>query len=96
MCNRFSSTKNKARLELRKSAIAIANLFTRYNIAPQTKAPVVSRADDKLFSRDWIPSGVPTGALRSYRVSSAVSTPGLETPECIAPLVGVPEQSELW
>jgi putative SOS response-associated peptidase YedK len=229
MCNRYSSTRNEARLQLRKAALAIANLFTRYNVAPQTLAPVVTLEGDQLTSREmrwglrgfhgqlvtnaksetarqkplfrnawaqhrcvipadgyyewktegraklpyrfvledespfwfaglwkaespslkqsqfigdgasgeeryviltreanadvrrvhtrmpiilspdeieqwlsaetrreWIPNGVPEGALRSYRVGSAVSTPGLETPDCIAPLVGVPEQPELW
>ena len=41
MCNPYSSTKNEAHLQLRRAAIAIANLFTRYNVAPNTRAPVV-------------------------------------------------------
>jgi putative SOS response-associated peptidase YedK len=226
----IAAQKNEAHLQLRKAAIAIANLFTRYNIAPQTRAPIVSLSDDKLTSREmrwgmrgfhgqlvtnaksetarskplfrnawaqrqcvipadgfyewktegraklpyrfvlndeslfwfaglwneevpsskqsnfakqtdtaaeerfviltrdanadvrrihnrmplilspdeietwlsvetprnWVPNGVAEGELRNYRVGSAVSTPGLETPECVTPLVGVPEQSELW
>ena len=229
MCNRYSSTRNEAQLQLRKAAIAIANLFTRYNVAPHTLAPVAMFEGNQLTSREmrwglrgfhgqlvtnaksetarqkplfrnpgaqrrcvipadgyyewktegraklpyrfvlkdespfwfaglwneesasskqsnfvgdrasaeeryviltreanadvrrvhtrmpiilapdeiepwlsadtpraWTPNGVPEGALRSYRVGSAVSTPGLETPECIAPLVGAPEQTELW
>jgi len=230
MCNRYSSTKNEAKLELRKAAIVIANLFTRYNVAPQTPAPVALFAGDQVTSRvmhwgmrgfhgqlvtnaksetarhkplfrnawaqrrcvipadgfyewktegraklpyrfalkddalfwfagiwneeqsalkqsnfsgqtdaaleeryviltreanadvrrlhtrmpvilapdeldpwlsadtprEWVPRGVEEGALRSFRVSSAVSTPGLEMPDCITPLVGAPEQTELW
>lgn len=222
MCNRYSSTKNDAKLQLRRTAIALANLMVRYNIAPQNRAPVVTmheeqlvsremtwglrgfenrlvtnaksetarhkplfrnawaqrrcvipadgfyewkaegraklpyrfvRNDDALFwfaglwddsapstddapaqerfviltreansdvqrlhdrmplilthdeieawlspetSREWVPNGVAEGTLRSYRVSSAVSTPGFETPDCIEPLKDVLEQAELW
>lgn len=222
MCNRYSSTKNDAKLQLRRTAIALANLMVRYNIAPQNRVPVVAlqgerlvsremtwgmqgfenrlvtngksetarhkplfrnawaqrrcvipadgfyewktegraklpyrfvRQDDALFwfaglweehpvpgddapikerfviltraanndvqrlhdrmpliltsgeieawlspetSREWVPNGIGEGTLRSYRVSSAVSTPGYETPECIEPLKGVLEQTELW
>lgn len=223
MCNRYSSTKNDAKLQLRRTAIVLANLMVRYNIAPQNRAPVVIaqgeqlvsremtwglrgfegrlvtngksetarhkplfrnawaqrrcvipadgfyewktegraklpyrfiRKDEALFwfaglwdedsapgsdgapahqrfviltreansdvqrlhdrmplilttdeveawlspetSREWVPTGVGEGSLRSYRVSSVVSTPGFETPECIQPLKGVLEQAELW
>jgi putative SOS response-associated peptidase YedK len=222
MCNRYSSTKNEAHLQLRRAAIAIANLFTRYNVAPNTPAPVVALNGDSLVSREmgwgvrgydgrlltnaksetarnkpmwrnswaqhrcvipadgyyewktegrqklpyrmvlkddslfwfaglwsdelptrpdapgegryviltrdptpdlsrihnrmplilnqdeiepwlapetsheWIPNGVPEGSLHSYRVGVAVGTPGLETPDCIKPLVGALEQVELW
>jgi putative SOS response-associated peptidase YedK len=214
MCNRYSSTKNEAHLQLRRAAIAVANLFTRYNVAPNTPAPVVTLngdslvsremgwgvrgydgrlltnaksesarnkprwrnswaqrrcvipadgyyewktegrqklpyrivlKDEKLFwfaglwsdeddgryvictrepisdvrgihnrmpliltpdeiepwlapetSREWVPNGVPEGSLRSYRVGGAVGTPGLETPDCIKPLVGALEQAQLW
>lgn len=215
MCNRYSSTKNEARLKFRNAAIAIENLFTRYNVAPNTPAPVVALngeslvsremgwgvrgydgrlltnaksesarnkpmwrnawaqrrcvipadgyyewktegkqklpyrmvlKDEALFwfaglwsdeqeegryvictreptadlsrihnrmplilapdeiepwlapetSREWIPTGVPDGSLRSYRVGGAVGTPGFETPDCIKPLEGALEQVELW
>lgn len=47
-------------------------------------------------TREWVPQGIPEGALRSYRVGEAVSKPGLETPDCVAPLTGVFEQAEFW
>jgi putative SOS response-associated peptidase YedK len=232
VCNRYSSTKNEAKLQLKRAAIALATLFVRYNIAPTSLGPVVTMRegqlieqtmrwgvrgydrrlltnaksesarhkpmwrnawgqrrcvipadgyyewktegrrklpyrmvlkDDSLFwfaglfeeddaarddmvdrselrastectheyviltreptsdlrsihnrmplilrteeieswlaletSREWVPEGLREGSLRCYRVGSAVGTPGFETPECIAPLVGAMEQGELW
>jgi putative SOS response-associated peptidase YedK len=45
---------------------------------------------------EWIPEGVPAGALRSYPVSSLVSNPGLESPQCIAPFFPDATQVELF
>jgi putative SOS response-associated peptidase YedK len=47
-------------------------------------------------SLNWIPEGVPEGALQSYAVPSLVSTPGLETPDCIIPFVPNAAQGELF
>ena len=44
-------------------------------------------------SREWIPHGVAEGSLRSC---PAVGTPGPETPDCIKPLAGALEQTQLW
>lgn len=47
-------------------------------------------------SLEWIPRGLPEGTLRSYAVASLVSTPGLETAECIVPFVPGEAQGELF
>lgn len=66
------------------------------------RMPLILRAEEieawlaPETSREWVPHGLPEGSLRSYRVGSAVGTPGLETPECIVPLSGALEQGELW
>ena len=75
----------------------IADVRTIHNrmpliLAPQEIEPWLAPET----SREWIPNGIPEGALRSYRVGQAVGTPGLETPDCIRPLAGAMEQAELW
>ena len=77
MCNRYSSTKNEARLELRKAAIAIANLFARYNVAPQTPAPVVMFDSEALVSREmgWGVRGYDGRLLTNAKIESARHKP---------------------
>ncbi len=45
---------------------------------------------------EWIPDGITEGSLRAYPVSSLVSRPGLETPDCIVPFAPEASQSELF
>jgi len=44
---------------------------------------------------EWIPDGIEAGSLRAYPVSSLVSRPGFETPECIVPFKAEAVQAEL-
>ena len=44
---------------------------------------------------DWIPDGIAGGSLRAYPVSTLVSRPGLETPDCILPFKAEAVQPEL-
>jgi len=44
---------------------------------------------------DWIPGGIEAGSLRAYPVSSLVSRPGFETPECIVSFKAEAVQAEL-
>ncbi len=66
-----------------------------------TRMPLIlepSQFDQWLIpsSLDLIPSGVTEGTLRSYPVASFVSTPGLETAECIVPFAADATQGELF
>jgi putative SOS response-associated peptidase YedK len=77
MCNRYSSTKNEAHLQLRRAAIAIANLFTRYNVAPNTPAPIVTLNGESLVSREmgWGVRGFDGRLLMNAKSESARTKP---------------------
>ena len=77
MCNRYSSTKNEAHLQLRRAAIALANLFTRYNVAPNTPAPVVTLNGESLVSREmgWGVRGYDGRLLTNAKSESAQKKP---------------------
>lgn len=66
------------------------------------RMPLILREDEietwlsPQTSREWIAEGIYPGTLRNYRVGAFVSTPGLETRECITPLPAAPVQGEFW
>ena len=72
MCNRYSSTKNEARLNLRIGALQLA-LTPRYNIAPTQTAPVVLMEDGRPLLRElrwgW---QSPHGPVTNARAETAV------------------------
>jgi len=77
MCNRYSSTKNEAHLQLRRAAITVANLFTRYNVVPNTPAPVVALNGESLLSREmgWGVRGYDGRLLTNAKSESARNKP---------------------
>src|ERR1043166_147948 len=73
MCNRYSSTKNEVHLKLRRTVIALTDLFTRYNVAPSTPAPVVTLNGESLVSREmgWGVRGYDGRLLTNAKSESA-------------------------
>lgn len=91
MCNRYSSTKNEASLNLR-NAVHQFMLAVRYNIAPTQRAPVVLIESEKPVMRDlvwgWRSANGPVMNARSETAAFKMFKDALRTRRCLIPADG--------
>ncbi len=91
MCNRYSSTKNEARLKLRLGELILL-LTPRYNIAPTQKAPVVLIESNAPVARDyvwgWSSQHGPVTNARAETAAFKMFKDALSSRHCLVPADG--------